>query len=112
MCAADSGVIYDTMGEYIFKSSDVCVCAAHSGRIYHTLVQSFMGMCVRCTQWTGLSHSGRAYFQQLPYVYCTQWAGLSHSGFVYFQKFMSMCVLHTVDGSITQWADIFSTAAM
>ena len=95
-------------------------------------------MCVYCTQWAGLSHSGFAYFQKFMgmCVYCTQWTGLSHSGRIYFRQPLCVCiahngrvyytvggcifsknhghacVLHTVDGSITQWAGIFSTAAM
>ena len=132
VCAADSGVIYDTVGEYIFKSSDVCVCAAHSGRVNHTLVQTFMGMCVCCTQWTGLSHSGRIYFRQPlcvciahngrvyhtvgMHVFKNSWACVcaAHTGRVYHTMgghiFNSchVCELHTMGGFITQWAGIFA----
>ena len=120
VCAAHSGRVYHTVGGYIFDSRYVCVLHTMGGFItqwvcifskihghacvLHTVdgsitqwagIFSTAAMCVYCTQWAGLSHSGLAYFQKNRGHVCA-----AHIGRDQLQKYLCMCVLHTVDGSI------------
>ena len=135
VCAAHNGRVYHTVGGYIFDSRYVCVLHTMGGFTTQWVVayfQKIMGMRVCCTQWTGLSHSGRAHFQQLPcvciahngrvyhtvgwHIFKKSWACVcaAHSGRVYHTvggyifNSCHVCVLHTMGGFITQWAGIFS----